>query len=404
MKSKSKEAIVIIGGGPAAMMLACTLDPILFDVTIVEKGKAIGRKFLVAGKGGFNLTHSEDIDKMIEKYEGPKSLLDSLSSFTNNNLRHWLSLIGIETYVGSSKRVFPIKGIKPIAVLQAIKKEIERKDITLLKETLWSGSFIENSSIQLLQKEKNISLKADRVIFALGGGSWKITGSDGCWLPHFKKNNVATLPFRPSNCSMCINWPENMEVHFGKPIKNIALTYNDTYIKGEMMVTKHGIEGSPAYALSYYVGNELESKKSITVFVDLKPSLSLEKVNSILSKSDKKTSKLLRDELSLSSTAVALIKSATTREEFNDVKLLTHCIKKLPLSIIGLEEIDNAISTVGGIKSTAMDKHFELINFPNHYAIGEMINWNAPTGGYLLQGCFSMGYALGKYLNKEHQI
>ncbi|MEJ6808315.1 MAG: NAD(P)/FAD-dependent oxidoreductase, partial [Saprospiraceae bacterium] len=149
MKSKSKEAIVIIGGGPAAMMLACTLDPILFDVTIVEKGKAIGRKFLVAGKGGFNLTHSEDIDKMIEKYEGPKSLLDSLSSFTNDDLRHWLSLIGIETYVGSSKRVFPVKGIKPIAVLRAIKKEIERKGITLLKETLWSGSFIENSSIQL---------------------------------------------------------------------------------------------------------------------------------------------------------------------------------------------------------------------------------------------------------------
>ena len=170
------------------------------------------------------------------------------------------------------------------------------------------------------------------------------------------------------------------------------------------MVTKHGIEGSPAYALSYYVGNELESKKSITVFVDLKPSLSLEKVNSILSKSDKKTSKLLREELSLSSTAVALIKSATTRAEFNDAKFLTHCVKKLPLSIIGLDEIDNAISTVGGIKSTAMDKHFELINFPNHYAIGEMINWNAPTGGYLLQGCFSMGYTLGKYLNKKHKI
>ena len=244
MKSKSRESIVIIGGGPAAMMLACTLDPTLFDVTMIEKGKTIGRKFLVAGKGGFNLTHSEEVDKMIEKYEGPKSLLDSLSSFTNDDLRHWLSSIGIETYVGSSKRVFPIKGIKPIEVLRAITNEIERRDITLLTETLWSGSFIENGSIQLLQKEKNISLQADKVVFAMGGGSWKITGSDGSWLLHFTEKNIATLPFRQSNCAMYIDWSESMKVHFGKPIKNIALSYNDKSIKGEMMITEYGIEGS----------------------------------------------------------------------------------------------------------------------------------------------------------------
>ena len=401
MESKSKKSIVIIGGGPAAMMLACTLDPTLFDVTIVEKGKAIGRKFLVAGKGGFNLTHSEKVDKMIEKYEGPKSLLDSLTSFTNDDLRQWLSSIGIETYVGSSKRVFPVKGIKPIEVLRAITKEMEFRDVTLLTETLWSGSFIENGSIQLLQKEKSISLKADKVVFAMGGGSWKVTGSDGSWLSHFTENNIATLPFRPSNCAMHIDWSESMKVHFGKPIKNIALSYNDKSIKGEMMITEHGIEGSPVYALSYYVGKKLESKKSIAIFVDLKPTLTLEKIHSILSESQKKTSTLLREELSLSSTAVALIKSTTTREEFSDAKLLAHCIKKLPLSIIELGELDKAISTVGGVSSAAINDQMELVNYPHHYVIGEMIDWNAPTGGYLLQGCFSMGRKLGDVLNKE---
>ena len=400
MEYKSKKSIVIIGGGPAAMMLACTLDPTLFDVTIVEKGKAIGRKFLVAGKGGFNLTHSEKVDKMIEKYEGPKSLLDSLTSFTNDDLRQWLSSIGIETYVGSSKRVFPVKGIKPIEVLRAITKEMEFRDVTLLTDTLWSGSFIENGSIQLLYKEKSISLKADKVVFAMGGGSWKVTGSDGSWLSHFTEKNIATLPFRPSNCTMHIDWSESMKVHFGKPIKNISLSYNDKSIKGEMMITEHGIEGSPAYELSYYVGNKLVKTSPQIVNIDIKPTLALDKIMNILS-SKKKNTFLLKNELALNSAAIALIKSATNREEFNDVKTLSKRIKRLPLEIVGLGAIDEAISTTGGVSLSAITHQLELVDFPNHYIIGEMLDWNAPTGGYLLQGCFSMGRKLGDVLNKE---
>lgn len=399
MSNNNKQSIIIIGGGPSAMMLACMLSPILYDVTIVEKGKTIGRKFLVAGKGGFNLTHSEPIGQMTQKYEGPKSLLDSLYSFTNDDLCKWLSSIGIETYVGSSKRVFPIKGTKPIEVLQAITKEIKRKGVTVLTGTQWYGSFIENRSVQLLKKEEQLSLKADKLVFAMGGGSWKVTGSDGHWLSFFKEKGIPTLPFRPSNCVMHTDWTDNIKVHFGKPIKNIALSYGNQCIKGEMMITENGIEGSPAYALSYSVGHELLSKKVATVIVDLKPTLTFQKIYSILSQSKKKISKLLREDLSLSSTAVALIKSVTTREEFSDAKLLSQNIKELPLSIIGLGELDEAISTVGGVDPNAINDHMELISFPHHYVIGEMIDWNGPTGGYLLQACFSMGSKLAQNLN-----
>ena len=399
MESKSKKSIIIIGGGPAAMMLACTLDNEKFDITIVEKGKSIGRKFLVAGKGGFNLTHSENISEMAQKFEGPKSLFDALNTFTNEDLRQWLSDIGIETYIGSSKRVFPIKGIKPIEVLQAIILEMKRKDVKILTETLWSGSFIKNDTIELSQKGIVTKLKAHKVAFAMGGGSWKITGSDGNWVKYFRLAGVECKPFRPSNCVMKIDWSESINAHFGKPLKNISLRYKDKTIKGELMITKEGIEGSPAYALSYYVGESIGSEKQ-EIFVDLKPTTSIDKIIKILS-SKKKITSILKTDLSLSVGAIALIKSKTSREDFADPKTLAAIIKNLPLQIKGLGELDEAISTVGGVSANAIGDTMELINFSNHFVIGEMLDWNAPTGGYLLQGCFSMGRRLGTLLNKD---
>ncbi len=399
--SENKSSIVIIGGGPSAMMLACTLDSSKYDVTIVEKGKAIGKKFLVAGKGGFNLTHSEDIHQMITKYEAPPFIIEALRAFTNLEFRKWLLDLGIDTYVGSSKRVFPIKGIKPVEVLQAIKKELKRRNVTILTDTQWVNSFIENGYINLIQKGQEVTVKADKLVFAMGGSSWKVTGSDGGWIKSFNSVEVNTIPFRASNCALHINWTEGMKSHYGKPIKNIALSYNQKYIKGELMITKEGIEGSPAYALSYYIGNDLITNESVEIEVDLKPSIELNKVASILSSSDKKTSKILRQDLSLSNHAVALLKSNTTREEFSNLDILAKRIKKMPLSIIGLSDIDKAISTVGGVDCNFLNDKMELRNFPNHYVIGEMIDWNGPTGGYLLQACFSMGRQLGVILNAE---
>ena len=400
--SENKSSIVIIGGGPSAMMLACTLDSLKYEVTIVEKGKAIGRKFLVAGKGGFNLTHSEATEKMIQKFEAPQFLLEAIQFFTNKDLRDWFLELGISTYVGSSKRVFPIKGIKPIEVLQAITKKMNELGVTILTNTSWINSFIENGSIELLQDTKKISIKADKVVFAMGGSSWKVTGSDGSWLSTFTQKKIETLPFRPSNCALHINWAEGMKSHFGKPIKNIALSYNQKYLKGELMITEKGIEGSPAYALSYYIGNDLTTNESVEIEVDLKPSFELNKVASILSSSDKKTSKILRQDLSLSNNAVALLKSNTTREEFSNLNILAKKIKKMPLLIVGISNMDNAISTVGGVDTNAINNKMELRNFPNHYVIGEMIDWNGPTGGYLLQACFSMGRKLGEEFNSQY--
>lgn len=400
MESKNKKSLVIVGGGPAAMILACMLDSNIFDITLIEKEKTLGRKFLVAGKGGFNLTHSEPMVDMIQKYKGFKSLNNALSTFNNVDFRDWLLELGIETYIGSSKRVFPIKGIKPIEVLNAIIKKIKSNQVSIETETVWSGSFINGGYIESIHKGKSIFLKADKIVFAMGGGSWKITGSDGKWLDHFKERGICTIPFRPSNCALHVKWPEPMKIHIGKPIKNISLSYKGKSIKGEMMITDHGIEGSPAYALSYNVGDALQTNNVVDVYVDLKPTLSLDKIRSTLSKHHKKMSRILRDELSLSSTAVALIKSITSREEFSEVKLLSALIKNLPLAVTGLSPIDEAISTVGGVGADAIDDNMELIDYPNHYVIGEMLDWNGPTGGYLLQACFSMGSQLAYRLNQ----
>jgi len=401
MNDDSKKSIIIIGGGPSAMMMACTLNPNLFDVTIVEKGKAIGRKFLVAGKGGFNLTHSEDINEMLQKYEAPTSILNAIQSFNNNDLRKWLSSIGIETYVGSSKRVFPVQGIKPIEVLQAVKKEMDKLGVTLITETEWIGDLISDGYITLLQKGKSINIKADHVVFALGGGSWKVTGSDGKWLDKFDQLGIQTKSFQPSNCVMLVDWKESIKIHYGKPIKNIALSYSTHYKKGELLITEKGIEGSPAYALSYYVGTELMKGKSASVHIDLKPAFTLEKIQNTISSSNRKTTEILRKDLAFSSAAIAILKSRTSREEFNNAKSLSQKIKSLAVTINGLGQLDEAISTVCGIDPKAINDHFELAKYPNHYTIGEMIDWNAPTGGYLLQACFSMGWYLAKRLNGQ---
>lgn len=399
MQNRNKQSIIIVGGGPSAMMLACTLDPNIFKVTIIEKGKAIGRKFLVAGKGGFNLTHSEDIIEMVKKYEGPSFLKEALLSFTNEDLREWFLKIGIETYVGSSKRVFPIKGIKPIEVLEAIKTEMRQRNVKILTESKWSGTFIEDGHISIITKGENVTIEADKLVFAMGGASWNVTGSDGNWISNFAQKKIKTIPFRSSNCTLKINWGAGMADHIGKPVKNIALTYKEHTIKGELMITQKGIEGSPAYALSYYVGKKLEKEKSVEVLVDLKPTFDVEKIRSILQIKNKNTSKLLREDLMLSSNTIALLKCFTTREEFSDINVLSQKIKKLALPIIGIGNIDEAISTVGGIHESAIKSNMELIDFHNHFVVGEMIDWNGPTGGYLLQACFSMGRKLGLKLN-----
>lgn len=394
-----RKSVAIIGGGPAAILLSAFLDEKKYTITIYEKNKTLGRKFLVAGKGGFNLTHSEPINDFIERYTPPSFLKEALTAFSNQDLRDWLNSISIPTFIGSSKRIYPEKGIKPIEVLNTILNVLDKKGVIINYNHTWRGWSDSNELIF----NTGTSVKADYTIFALGGGSWKVTGSDGSWLKPFEQKGIEVKPFQASNCGYKINWPTQFITKYeGNPLKNIAISCANQQQKGEVVVTKFGLEGNAIYALSPNIREVLNPKQKASITLDLKPALTIEKVLEKLKSSPlKNTTDTLKIHLKLSSVQIGLLKTIISKEDFLNSETLTHSIKNLKLEVVGTTPIDEAISTVGGISLNAVDENFELNNLPNAYCIGEMLDYDAPTGGYLLQSCFSMGVCLSKYFNKQ---
>jgi len=398
---KMKKSIAIIGSGPSALVLAAFLDENKYDVTIYERNFAPGRKFLVAGDGGFNLTHSEEIEPFIGRYTPSTFLEACIRSFSNIELRNWLKDIGIETYEGTSKRVFPIKGIKPIDVLTAILEVLKKKNVQIKTQHMWRGWNANNELIFSHNKSEQ-TIKTDIAVFALGGGSWSKTGSDGTWTSAFEEKGIEIVSFQSSNCAYEIKWKNDFLAKTeGKFLKNISITCEEKVKPGELVITKFGIEGGAVYALSPQIRKQLNDKNSATVFIDLKPSLTADEVKSKFSeRGNRSITKLLEDKLNFTDIHIELLKTVLTKEEFIDPETLMSRIKKLPLQITAMAKLDEAISTVGGIALNEVNENFQLKKIPQQYAIGEMLDWDAPTGGYLLQGCFSMGNFLGKKLNQ----
>jgi uncharacterized flavoprotein (TIGR03862 family) len=395
-----KKTIAIIGGGPAALFLAAHLDENQYMVTIYEKNAALGRKFLVAGQGGFNLTHSEAIEIMATRYTPASFLKKALEDFSNTDLRNFLDASGIPTYTGTSKRVFPEKDIKPIAVLNALLLFLKKKNVAIETNFNWKGFNADNTLVfETPYGEKKVT--AHTVIFALGGASWKVTGSDGSWLTYFEKKGIATLPFRASNCAFEIKWPGSISKRIaGKALKNCSFRCGEKEIKGEAILTAFGIEGSGVYPLSAEIRKQMDEYNSAGLFIDLKPQLTKAEIKErLVANKNKSLSRFLEKDLKLNKTVLLLLKTFLSKEEFTDPEILSDKIKKFNLKIASLAPIDEAISTVGGIALSEISGNYELKKIHRHYAIGEMLDWDAPTGGYLLQACFSMGYHLAKYLN-----
>jgi uncharacterized flavoprotein (TIGR03862 family) len=395
-----KRTIAIIGGGAAALMAAAMLDEKKYVVTIYEKNKALGRKFLVAGDGGLNITHSEAIDTFIQKYTPSVFVEKALKQFTNNDFRAWLLTIGIDTFIGSSKRVYPTKSIKPITVLNAIIDFVKNKNVAIKIGYEWTGFGANNN----LTFKNNEIIHADFTIFALGGGSWKVTGSNDKWLDYFSARGITTKTLQASNCAFIINWQEPfINLYEGTPVKNISITCGTTITKGEVVLTKTGIEGGAIYALSAAIRKAKSENNTALITIDFKPMFSAEKImEKLQNRGTLSISAFLKTELKLPTVVIALLKTNLTKTEFNNDIILSKAIKNLPLQIEDFGDIEEAISTVGGIALQEVNKNFELLKLPNHYAIGEMLDWDAPTGGYLLQACFSMGYAVAEHLNNKN--
>lgn len=392
-----KKKISIIGSGPSSFLLAAFLDSERFDITIYEKNKTAGRKFLVAGKGGFNLTHSDPISELIARYTHSNFLKESLTNFTNEDFRNWLKEIGIPTYIGSSKRVYPAEGIKPITVLSTILNHLKEKGILFKYEHTFSDWNSHNNPIV-----NNTIISSDYTVFSLGGGSWKITGSDGSWLEKFKKKGIRTIPFQASNCAFKIDWhPNFIKECEGNPLKNITISCLEKTQKGEAVITKFGLEGNAIYGLSPQIRAQLKSEKKAIIAIDFKPTLTLENVHAkIVNSKFKNTTQVLKKELKLSASQIGLLKTYLPKAAYLNPNLLSKNIKQFPLEVIDSSLLDTAISSVGGIDLNAVDAHFQLHQMPNQFCMGEMLNWDAPTGGYLLQACASNGVFLAKYFNE----
>lgn len=392
-----KKSVSIIGGGPAAFLLAAFLDPQKFNVSIYEKNKTLGRKFLVAGKGGFNLTHSEPVAQLVERYTPSHFIQEALLDFDNHDFQKWIDLMGIPTYIGSSKRVYPENGIKPIAVLNAILDVLNKRGVAIRYQHTWTGW---NASHDLVFNA-DTAVKSDHTIFAMGGGSWKVTGSDGSWLDLFEKKGIDVVPFEASNCAYSVTWETDfIDKHEGSPLKNIAISCGGKSQKGEVVITRFGLEGNAIYAISPQIRKEIDKKQKATVFLDLKPTLTYEDVLQKIKKSNlKKTSEKLQQELKLNPAQIGLFKAYLSKETYLSPELLAQNIKKFPIEVNTAALLDEAISTTGGIKLSALDENFQLKMMEHHYCIGEMLDLDAPTGGYLLQSCFSMGVYLARQLN-----
>ena len=331
----------------------------------------------MAGKGGFNLTHSEPITQLIARYVPVHFLEKALLDFDNNNFRKWINSIGIPTYIGSSKRVYPKIGIKPIVVLHTILGLLTKQDVAVQYQYTWTGW----SGNDNLVFNTDTEIKSDYIIFSMGGGSWKVTGSDGSCLDLFARESIPVIPFQPSNCAYRVNWPEDFILeHEGSPLKNIAISCFHKKQKGEVVITRFGLEGNAIYALSPQIRKELKSQQKATIFLELKPTLQndalLQKIKECTLK---KTSETLQKELKLSPAQIGLLKKYLSKETYLNPELLAQNIKNLGIKITGFGLLNDAISTIGGVQLHAVDENFQLKNKKHHYCIGEMLDWDAPT-------------------------
>jgi len=397
-----KRKIAIIGGGPAGLMAADTLSP-FFDVCVYDKNNSVGHKFLLAGKGGFNLTNSMKGEELIKKYTPEYFLKEALQHFDSVALREWLLQLGVQTFEGSSGRIFPEKGLTPADVLKKIIHKLALQGVEFRFKHEFVG-FDANQRPRMKHESVDIEILADYCIFALGGASWPVTGSTGGWLPLFETINIKTLPFQSSNCGINIGWTENLIAnHSGKPLKNIAISINNIQEKGEALITDYGLEGNAIYPLIPEIRKELNENGCCQIILDLKPfNTDDQLVQKIAGKTSAKT-KNYAEIFNLNSTHLALLKSFTTKETFLSPELFARSLKHLTIHIQSLRPVEEAISTVGGIDLDELNSDFSLKKHPTWFAIGEMLDWDAPTGGFLLQGSFSMGHWVGSKIIEREQ-
>lgn len=389
-----RKTIAIVGAGPAGLMAADQLCK-HFRVDIYDWQKQAGQKFIVAGKGGLNITNSLDGEKLAAQYTPTEFMQEAILGFGSANLIHWLKEAAIETFTGSSGKVYTQTSVPPSEVLNKIKLKLINQGVNFhLKHKFIS--FNHDHSINIQTATGTQKIEAYRYIFSMGGASWPRTGSDANWLEAFRSKGINTLNFSASNCGIEVDWPEQfITFHDGKPLKNIRLFTTSAQSRGDAVITRYGLEGPAVYKLVPDIRKTLSTGSKSEIFLDLKPDITSENLQSRLVGTTKVNADKYMKYFNLNNTQLSLIKSFTTKEEYQAGNL-ARLLKNLPIPVEGLRPVAEAISSVGGVQLEELNPDFSLRKFPEIYVIGEMCDWDAPTGGFLLQGCFSMAFHAAK--------
>ncbi|TGE28347.1 TIGR03862 family flavoprotein [Hymenobacter metallicola] len=388
--------IAVIGGGPAGLLAAQRLAEAGYYVTIYDAQPTVGRKFLVAGHGGFNLSNAEPLPTFEQRYgDRHGHFRDFLSYFSPTALRDWLQSLGISTFVGTSGRIFPTDDYKPAHVLRAWLNRLHTLGVQIKTRHRWLG-FAPNQGLQLHDEATSqpLTIYPAATVLALGGASWTKTGSDGQWTTALTRIGIRCVPFGPSNCGAEVAWSAFFREKVGRaPLKNIALQGQGQTVRGELMLTEYGLEGTPVYALTPGLRRVLATQAPAELLLNLKPDLSPEQVYQKLQapRKGKSLAAYLEKTLRLGPPVPTLLRELAPPAADATPQALAELLQRLPIPVSGLRPLEEAISTAGGVAWEEVNEHLMLQRRPGVFVAGEMLDWEAPTGGYLLQGCFSTG-------------
>lgn len=391
--------VAIVGGGPAGLMAAEVLARAGVRVDLYDAMPSVGRKFLLAGVGGMNITHSEPLAPFLGRYgERRDEVAALLAGFDAEALRGWIHGLGIDTFVGTSGRVFPTD-MKAAPLLRAWLKRLRELGVQVHTRHRWLG-WAEGGALRLATPDGEVRVEASACLLALGGGSWARLGSDGAWVPLLEARGVPVRRLQPSNCGFEVaGWSALLKEKFaGAPIKPVAMALDNTPPRqGEFVLTEQGVEGSLVYALSAAIRERINRDGQATVYLDLLPNQPVEKVRAALARprGSRSMAKHLHSQLGLDGARASLLRELSSQADFQDPARLAAVIKHLPLTLVRPRPLDEAISSAGGVPFEALTEGLMLKDLPGVFCAGEMLDWEAPTGGYLLTACFASGRRAG---------
>jgi uncharacterized flavoprotein (TIGR03862 family) len=402
MSPIQEKDVAVIGAGPAGLMAAEVLAQGGAAVTVYDAMPSAGRKFLMAGRGGLNLTHSEPLPEFLTRYrEATPQLAPAIDAFNPDTLRVWSEALGQPTFVGSSGRVFP-KAFKASPLLRAWLRRLDAAGVQFALRHRWTG-WDENDRLLFETPDSQRAVDARATVLALGGASWPRLGSTGAWVGTLAAKGIAISPLQPANCGFTVAWSKIFRDRFeGHPLKGAALSFGSHSVRSEAMITKSGIEGGAIYALSADLREAVIASGQATLHVALRPDLELKGLIARLSapRGKQSFSNWLRKAAHLSPVAIGLLQEAAfaAGESLSSLSTasLAGLINAVPINLSGLAPIARAISTAGGISFDELDADFMIRRLPGLFAAGEMLDWEAPTGGYLLQASFATGAAAGR--------